>query len=58
MKKVKIHFTRNGYEDDIVIEGDTNEEIRIRADAELLKRGIPTEVESVEKYNLWSEDIP
>lgn len=37
--KFEIHFTVNDYEDCVVVEGDTIEEIGARAKAEVAKRG-------------------
>ena len=37
--RARINFTVNGSEDFIILDGDSHEEIRIKAEAELVKRG-------------------
>jgi hypothetical protein len=46
--KAIIHFTVGDYDDSIVVDGSSPEEIRTKADAELAKRG---------GTNPWSEII-
>jgi len=49
---IKIHYTVNGFEDSIIMTGDTIEDIRNRAQQELDKRGLDRE-----KNNCWTEEI-
>lgn len=49
---IKIHYTVNGFEDSIIMTGDTIEDIRSCAQQELDKRGFDSE-----KNNCWSEEI-
>lgn len=46
--KFIIHFTVNGEDDQVIVEGDTIEQISMLAEAELEKRG---------GLNPWSEEI-
>lgn len=48
--KVKIHFTKDGQEDEFIIHADDLFEIRYKARQELEKRG-------VDPGNAWSEII-
>lgn len=50
--KFKIHYTVNGYEDCLIITGNSIEEIKVNADKELNKRNL-----DVNKNNVWSEQI-
>lgn len=50
--RFKIHYSINGFDDYFVIEGETIEEIREKADSELLKRGL-----DVTKNSVCSEEI-
>lgn len=45
----RIHFTANGVDDSVVVEGDTVEEIRVRAEAEVARRN---------GVDPWSEELP
>jgi len=47
--RFRIHFEVNGFEDSIVLTGDTVDEIRAKAEAELARR---------RAINPWSEEIP
>lgn len=46
--RFKIHFTVNGVEDDVIVYGDTLEEIRDRANREVESRG---------GTDPWSEEL-
>lgn len=46
--RVRIHWNVGDYEDSMIIEGDTVEEIREKAEAEVAKRG---------GKNPWSEEL-
>jgi hypothetical protein len=50
--KEKIHWSIGDWEDSIVIEGETEEELNEEADYVVKSRGL-----DVEKNNLWSEKI-
>jgi len=50
--KFLIHWTIEDYEDYIIVEGDTIEEIRQFAKVETDRRGLDET-----KNNLWSEEI-
>lgn len=48
----RVHFTIDGFDDYIDIEGDDIEEIREKAKIEEEKRGL-----DIDKNNLWSEEL-
>lgn len=50
--QVRIHWSIGEYDDSIVVEGDTIEEIREEAEKVVIRRGL-----DVDKNNLWSEEI-
>jgi len=50
--KVKSHFTINGYEDNVIFEADTLEEIREENKNFMQERGL-----DAEKNHMWSEEI-
>lgn len=51
--RVKVNYSVGDYEDSFVVDGETDEEIRAKADAFFKARGL-----DAEKCNAWSEDIP
>jgi hypothetical protein len=52
MMKERIHWSIGDWEDSIVIEGETEEELNEEADYVVKSRGL-----DIEKNNLWSEKI-
>ena len=51
--KFKLNYTIDGYDDSLIVEGETIEEIKRKANHELVqKRGLDQE-----KNNFWSEQI-
>jgi len=50
--KFKIHFEINEYEDFVLLEGETVEEIKEKAKTFAEKRGLDSE-----KNNMWSEEL-
>jgi hypothetical protein len=50
--KFEIHYSIGDYDDSLIIEGDTIEEIRGRAKIETDRRGL-----TEDKNNLWSREI-
>jgi len=48
--KFKIHYTIQGVEDEIIVTGDTIEDIKKRADEEMTRRG-------VDQSTRWSEEL-
>lgn len=53
-KKLKfvIHFSINGYDDEIIITGDSWNDIKEKSDNVIKQRGL-----DIEKNNIWSEQI-
>ena len=52
MITIKVHYEVGEYEDTFVVNGETNEELREKADAFFKARGLEPD-----KCNAWSEDI-
>lgn len=50
--RFEIHYTINGYEDNIIIEGENVEDIKKKVDTEFEARGLDPD-----KNNAWSEEI-
>lgn len=50
--KFRIHFEINGGDDDFDVEGDSLEDVKIKTDLELKRRGL-----SVDENGVWSQEL-